>query len=64
MKDHCARCGQKVKSKENWMRAQLWGNSAVLHWNCYIALLRSESAPGAEEATWSSRTRTREQVKR
>jgi len=30
----------------------LWGNSAVLHWNCYIALLRSEGTPGAEEATW------------
>jgi hypothetical protein len=34
------------------MRAHLWGNSAVLHWNCYIALLRSEGTPGAEEATW------------
>jgi hypothetical protein len=32
------------------MRAHLWGNSAVLHWKCYIALLRSEGAPGAEEA--------------
>jgi hypothetical protein len=52
MADNCARCGQKVKSEDNWMRAHLWGNSAVLHWNCYIALLRSEGAPGAEEATW------------
>ena len=34
------------------MRAHLWGNSAVLHWNCYIALLRSEGAPGTEEAMW------------
>ncbi len=33
------------------MRANLWGNSAVLHWNCYIALLKSEGAPGAEAAT-------------
>jgi hypothetical protein len=52
MADNCARCGQKVKSEENWMCAHLWGNSAVLHWNCYIALLRSEGTPGAEEATW------------
>ena len=52
MAGNCARCGQKVKSEENWMRAHLWGNSAVLHWNCYIALLRSEGTPGAEEATW------------
>jgi len=41
----------KVKNEENWMRANLWGNSAVLHWNCYIALLKSEGAPGAEAAT-------------
>jgi hypothetical protein len=52
MADNCARCGQKVKSEDNWMRANLWGTSAVLHWNCYIALLRSEGAPGAEEGTW------------
>jgi hypothetical protein len=52
MAHSCARCGQKVRSEENWMRAHLWGNSAVLHWNCSIALLRSEGAPGAEESTW------------
>ncbi len=34
------------------MRAHLWGNSAVLHGNCYFVLLRSEGTPGAEEATW------------
>jgi len=47
MADKCARCRQKVKSEENWMRAHLCGNSAVLHWNCYIALLRSESTSAA-----------------
>jgi hypothetical protein len=50
MADNCVRCGQKVKSEENWMRAHLWGNSAVLHWNCYIAVLKSESTPPSVEA--------------
>ena len=52
MADNCARCGQKVKSEGNWMRAHLWASNAVFHWNCFIALLKAQGAPGAEEATW------------
>jgi hypothetical protein len=29
MADNCARCGQKVKSEENWMRAHLWGTGLL-----------------------------------
>ena len=54
MEAHCARCGQKVKSEENWLRAHLWASTAVFHWSCFIALLKAEGAPGAEQATWKS----------
>lgn len=30
---------REVTSEENWMRAYLRKNSAVSHWNCYMALL-------------------------
>jgi hypothetical protein len=52
MQGNCVRCGRKVRSEENWLRAHLWASSAVFHWNCFIALLKAEGAPGAEEATW------------
>ena len=52
MEANCARCGRKVKSEENWLRAHLWASTAVFHWNCVIALLKAQGAPGAEEATW------------
>ncbi len=52
MDANCARCGQKVKSEENWLRAHLWASTAVFHWTCFIALLKAGGTPGAEEATW------------
>jgi len=52
MEANCARCGRKVKSEENWLRAHLWASTAVFHWACFIALMKAQGAPGAEEATW------------
>jgi hypothetical protein len=52
MEANCARCGRKVKSDENWLRAHLWASTAVFHWSCFIALLKAEGAPGAEQETW------------
>ena len=52
MEANCARCGRKVKSEENRLRAHLWASTAVFHWACFIALLKAQGAPGAEEATW------------
>lgn len=52
MADNCARCGRKVKSEENWLRAHLWASTAVFDYRCFIALLKAEGAPGAEAATW------------
>jgi hypothetical protein len=52
MADNCARCGQKVKSEENWLKAHLWASFATFHWNCFIALMKEHSEKGAEHATW------------
>ncbi len=52
MEANCARCGRKVKSEENRLRAHLWASTAVFHWACFIALLKAQGAPGAEDATW------------
>ena len=52
MADNCARCGRKVKSEENWLRAHLWASTAVFHYRCFIALLKAGGALGAEAATW------------
>jgi hypothetical protein len=54
MADNCARCGRKVKSEENWLRAHLWASNAVFHWNCFISLLKAEGAASAEGATWKA----------
>ena len=48
----CARCGRKVRSEENWLRAHLWASYAIFHWACFLALLKAEGAPEAEQATW------------
>jgi hypothetical protein len=49
---NCARCGRKVKAAENWLKAHLWTSTAVLHWTCFIALLRENGATAAEQGTW------------
>ncbi len=28
---NCGRCGQKVKTDENYLKAQLWASTAVFH---------------------------------
>ena len=51
MQGNCARCGRKVRSEENWLRAHLWASTAVFHWSCFIALMK-QGENGAEQATW------------
>jgi len=51
MDTNCARCGRKVKRTENWLRLHLWGKTAVLHWQCYAALLQAQVAIGVEQAS-------------
>lgn len=53
MQANCTRCGRKVKSEENWLRAHLWASTAVFHWVCFIALMKEGGETGAEEATWN-----------
>jgi len=52
MDSNCVRCGRKVKLEENWLRAHLGASTAIFHWNCFIALMKSQGETGAEEATW------------
>ena len=52
MDTNCVRCGRKVKLEENWLRAHLWTSTAIFHWNCFIALMKSQGEAGAEAATW------------
>ena len=52
MDTNCARCGRKVKNEENWLRADLWANTAVFHWACFIALMKESGETAAEQATW------------
>jgi hypothetical protein len=52
MDSNCVRCGRKVKLEENWLRAHLGACTAIFHWNCFIALMKSQGEAGAEEATW------------
>jgi hypothetical protein len=52
MDTNCARCGRKVKPEENWLRAHLRGSTAVFHWSCFTALMKSQGETGADQATW------------
>jgi len=52
MDTKCVRCGRKVRLEENWLRAHLWASTAVFHWNCFIALMKSHGETGAEQVTW------------
>jgi hypothetical protein len=52
MDTNCVRCGRKVKLEENWLRAHLRGSTAVFHWSCFIALMKSQGETGADQATW------------
>ena len=54
MERNCARCGRKVQREENWLRVHLWASTAVFHWACFIALMKSDGAASAEKATWKT----------
>jgi hypothetical protein len=53
METNCARCGRKVKPADNWLKAHLWAGTAILHWTCFIALMKENGATAAERATWN-----------
>jgi hypothetical protein len=53
MQENCARCGRKVRSEENWLRAHWWGSTAVFHWVCFIALMKQHGERRAEQAAWN-----------
>lgn len=51
MHGKCARCGRKVKSEDNWLKAHLWTSTAIFHWSCLIALMKAYGEAGPEQAT-------------
>jgi hypothetical protein len=50
MQGNCVRCGRKVRSGDNWLRAHLWASTAAFHWTCFTALMKEHGENGAEEA--------------
>lgn len=55
----CARCGRKVRSDENYLKAHLWASTAVFHWSCFVALMKEHGETAAEDATWKASKVTR-----
>ena len=47
----CARCGRKVKSEDNYLKAHLLAGTAVLHWPCLVALLKERGDMVVEGTT-------------
>ena len=38
----CARCGRKVWSEANYLKAHLWTSTAVFHWSCFLVLMNEQ----------------------
>lgn len=57
----CARCGRKVRSDENYLKAHLWASTAVFHWACFVVLMKERGETAAEDATWKASRITRSQ---
>jgi hypothetical protein len=55
----CARCGRKVRSDENYLKAHLWASTAVFHWSCFVVLMKEQGETAAEDATWKASRVTR-----
>jgi hypothetical protein len=55
----CARCGRKVRSDDNYLKAHLWAATAVFHWACFIAVMKEQDETAAEDATWKASRVTR-----
>jgi len=55
----CGRCGQKVRTDGNWLKAHLWASTAVFHWRCLVTLMKEQGEAGAEDATWKASRVTR-----
>jgi hypothetical protein len=57
---NCSRCGQKVKTDENYLKAHLWANTAVFHWACFTKLMEEHGEAAAEDATRNASRVSRE----
>ena len=57
---NCGRCGRKVRTGENYLKAHLWASTAVFHWACFVTLMKERGEVAAEDATWKASTVTRD----
>ncbi len=57
---NCGRCGQKVRTDENYLKAHLWASTAVFHWTCFTKLMKEHGEAAAEDATWNASRVSRE----
>ena len=55
----CGRCGQKVRTDENYLKAHLWASTAVFHWSCFTTLMKERGEAAAEDAAWKASRATR-----
>ena len=47
----CSTCGRKVRGEENYLKAHLWADTAVFHWQCLVALMKERGDLAVEGAT-------------
>ena len=52
IRGECARCGRKVRTDENYLKAHLRASTAVFHWSCFIALMKQQRETAAEESAF------------
>ena len=51
---NCGSCGKKVRTDENYLKANLWASTAVFHWSCLVALMKEHRETAVEDATWKA----------
>ena len=50
MQANCVRCGLKVKSNQNYIKARLSAATAIFHWSCFVALMKGQRQGPREDA--------------
>ena len=58
---NCVCCGRKVRTDGNWLKAHLWGSTAVFDWTCFLGLMKEHGEEAAEEAAWKASKITQKQ---
>ena len=46
----CDRCGQKIRRRDDYLRASFKGAHALMHWRCFLAEMRESNLPDHNRA--------------